>query len=363
VVLYRFPKSHRLEPPTLQACVLHAVGDLRLEEIPTPMPGPGEVLLRVGACGVCGSDIPRVFSKGTYSFPTVPGHEFAGTVAAVGAGVDAAMVGMKAAVFPLVPCFKCAPCESGAYAQCEDYDYLGSRSDGAFAEYVRVPVWNLVMLPMEVSLEAAAMVEPAAVAAHALRRGQIDLGDQVLIFGAGPIGLLVAAWARIWGAAKILIIDIDVEKLRFARKLGYDHLYDASQGDVADWVKRKTGRGADLVVEASGSSAAYEQAMLSARAFGRVVLLGNPAGDMRLTQQAYWAILRKELQLVGSWNSAYANLPRNEWEMVVNYMAQGKLDVQPLITHRIGLPELQEHLELMRDRSAFSNKIIYINSQ
>lgn len=347
----------------MKACVLHAVGDLRLDEVPTPMPRAGEVLLRVGACGVCGSDIPRVFYKGTYSFPLVPGHEFAGTIAAVGQGVDAGMVGRTAAVFPLVPCFKCAPCEAGAYAQCEDYDYLGSRSDGGFAEYVRVPVWNLVLLPVDVTLDAAAMVEPAAVAAHALRRGQIDLGDQVLIFGAGPIGLLVAAWAKIWGAAKILIIDIDVEKLRFARKLGYDHLYDGANGDVSEWVKRKTGRGADLVIEASGSSPAYEQAMLSARTFGRVVLLGNPAGEMKLSQQGYWAILRKELQVVGTWNSAYANLPRNEWEMTVNYMAQGKLDVAPLITHRVGLGELRAHMEMMRDKTAFSNKILYVSEK
>lgn len=346
----------------MQACVLHAVGDLRLEERPTPMPGPGEVLLRVGACGICGSDVPRVFSKGTYRFPTIPGHEFAGTVTAVGADVDPLLVGRKAAVFPLIPCFKCGPCEGGHYAQCEDYDYLGSRSDGAFAEYVRVPVWNLVHLPPEVSLEEAAMVEPAAVAAHALRRGQIDLGDQVLIFGAGPIGLLVAAWAKIWGAARILIVDIDVEKLRFARKLGYDHLYDAAQPDVAEWVKRKTGRGADLVVEASGSTHAFASAMQCARAFGRVVLLGNPNGAMTLPQEAYWAILRKELQVTGTWNSAYANLPRNEWAMTVSYLAQGKLDVLPLITHRIGLGELGAHLALMRDRSAFTNKILYVNS-
>ena len=348
----------------MKACVLHAVGDLRLDDVPTPMPGPGEVLLKVGACGVCGSDIPRVFTKGTYRFPLIPGHEFSGTISAVGASVDPGLVGRKASVFPLIPCFKCAACEIGAYAQCENYDYLGSRSDGAFAEYVRVPVWNLILLPLEVTLEQAAMVEPAAVAAHALRRGQIDLGDQVLIFGAGPIGLLVAAWARIWGAAKIMIIDVDVEKLRFARKFGYDHLYDGSQGDIAEWTKRKTnGRGADLVIEASGSSAAFENAMLAARTFGRVVLLGNPNGDMKLSQEAYWAILRKELQVTGTWNSAYANLPRNEWEMVVHYMAQGKLDIAPLITHRVGLGELKSHLELMRDRSAFSNKILFVNDQ
>lgn len=347
----------------MKACVLHAVGDLRVDEVPTPMPREGEVLLRVGACGVCGSDIPRVFSKGTYRFPTIIGHEFSGSITAVGGGVDPAMVGRRAAVFPLIPCFRCAACEAGAYAQCEDYDYLGSRSDGGFAEYVRVPVWNLVLLPAEVSLEAAAMVEPAAVAAHALRRGKLELGDQVLIFGAGPIGLLVAMWAKLLGAAKILLVDVDVEKLRFARKLGYDHLYDATQGDVPAWVKRKSQHGPDLVIEASGSAAAYAQAMLCARIFGRVVLLGNPPGDMGISQEAYWAILRKELQVLGTWNSAYANLPRNEWEMVVKYMESGAFDVSPLITHRVGLGELNQHLAMMRDRSAFSNKILFVNSQ
>jgi len=346
----------------MKACVLHAIGDLRLDDVPTPMPREGEVLLRVGACGVCGSDIPRVFTKGTYSFPTIPGHEFAGTVAAVGAGVDSALVGKRAAVFPLVPCRRCAACAIGAYAQCVDYDYIGSRCDGAFAEYVCVPEWNLLLLPRDLSMEEAAMVEPAAVAAHALRRGGVDLGDEVLIFGAGPIGLLVAAWAKAWGAGRVLMVDVDVEKLRFARKLGHEHLFDASKGDPVAWVANKTSRGADLVIEASGSGKAADHAMRCARAFGRVVLLGNPAGDMTFSQDGYWAMLRKELKVLGAWNSVYADLPRNEWRLTLDYMAAGKLDVRPLITHRTSLEGLSQHLEMMRDRSAFSNKILFVES-
>lgn len=345
----------------MKAQVLHDIGDLRYEEVPTPMPQPGEVLLRVGACGVCGSDIPRVFTKGTYTFPTIIGHEFAGTIAAVGKGADPLLVGSRAAVFPLIPCGKCGPCAIGAFAQCEDYDYLGSRSDGAFADFVRVPAWNLLPIPPDLSVEEAAMVEPAAVAAHALRRAQLDLEDNVLIFGAGPIGLLCALWARAWGAARVLVIDVDVERLRFARKIGLSHLFDGSKGGVAEWVRKKTeGRGADIVVEASGSAAALEQCMLSARTFGKVVLLGNPAGGMALTQEAYWAILRKELTLSGSWNSSFTNLPKNEWKLAIDAMASGKLDVKPLITHRIPLGGLWEHLLLMRDKSAFSNKILFV---
>ncbi|MBI3117695.1 MAG: galactitol-1-phosphate 5-dehydrogenase [Candidatus Hydrogenedentes bacterium] len=346
----------------MKAQVLHAIGDLRLEEVPTPMPREGEVLLRVGACGVCGSDIPRIFSKGTYRFPTIPGHEFAGTVVAAGKGVSGLLVGSRAAVFPLIPCRQCGPCSIGAFAQCENYDYLGSRSDGAFAEHVRVPAWNLLPLPPDLSLEEAACVEPAAVAAHALRRAQVDLGDSVLIFGAGPIGLLVALWAQLWGAAKVLVVDVDVERLRFARKIGFLHLFDA-RGDVGDWVRKKTERGADIVVEASGSAPALENCMRCVRTFGKVVLLGNPAGGMALSQDSYWAILRKELTVVGSWNSVYNDTPRNEWKLAIDAMASGKLDVKRLITHRTTLDGLWDHLLMMRDRSPFSNKVMLIGEE
>lgn len=346
----------------MNACVLHAIADLRLEAVPRPEPGPGEVLLRVGACGVCGSDLPRVFEKGTYRFPTIPGHEFAGTVAAVGSETDAAWIGRRVAVFPLLPCFGCPPCGLGAYAQCEHYNYLGSRCDGAFAEYVCAPVWNLLPVPEGVSMAAAAMVEPAAVAAHALRRAGMDLGDTVLIFGAGPIGLLVGLWAKAWGASRVLLADIDVERLRFAKQAGFEHLFDPRSGDTAEWTQHKTrGRGADIVVEASGSSAAYAQAMTCARTFGKVVLLGNPAGAMALSQDAYWAILRKELTVVGAWNSVYSALPKNEWQLALDAMASGVLPVESLITHRTPLCDLGKHLEMIRDRAAFSCKVMYVN--
>lgn len=345
----------------MKACVLHAVGDLRHETVPTPEPAAGEVLLRVGACGVCGSDIPRIFVKGTYRFPTIPGHELAGAVERVGAGVDPALVGKAAAVFPLIPCRACALCEVGEYAQCADYNYLGSRCDGGFAEYVRVPTWNLLLLPEGVSIEEAAMTEPAAVAVHALRQAGIDIGDAVLIMGAGPIGLMLAMWARAWGAGKILLADIDDKKLAFARGLGFDDTCNVRETELTSWVSDITGAGADLTVEASGSSAAFEQCMLAARVFGRVVLMGNPEGDMRLSQQAYWAILRKQLKVFGTWNSCYSNLPRNEWKLALDFMASGKLSLMPLITQRVGLNGLLDAMKHMRDRTEFSNKVMYVS--
>ncbi|MCC6144931.1 MAG: galactitol-1-phosphate 5-dehydrogenase [Candidatus Hydrogenedentes bacterium] len=347
----------------MKACVLHAVGDLRYEEVGEPLPRAGEVLLRVGACGVCGSDIPRVFSKGTYTFPTIPGHEFSGTVVAAGPRVDRSIIGRRAAVFPLIPCGKCSPCRIGAYAQCEDYDYLGSRCDGAFAEYVCAPAENLYPLPDEVSLEEGAMVEPLAVAIHALRQVGLDAGDSVLVFGAGPIGVMVALWARAWGASRVLLVDIDVARLRFVHALGFDHLLDATQSSPVEWVRKKTGAGADVVIEATGSTVAFEQSVQCARRFGRVTLLGNPAGEMRLSQKAYWDILRNELTLKGSWNSTIAPLPKNEWQLAIDFMAAGRIDVKPLVTHRTGLVGLYDHLIMIRDRKKFSNKVLFVNSQ
>jgi L-iditol 2-dehydrogenase len=346
----------------MQACVLHAVGDLRCEQVDNPVPRAGEVLVRVAACGVCGSDIPRVFKTGTHRFPLIPGHEFAGAVMSVGDGVDASLVGTRATIFPLIPCLKCTMCAAGEYALCADYDYLGSRSNGAFAEFVCAPAWNVLPVPDNLTLEEAAMTEPAAVALHALRQGALQGGEKVLVVGAGPIGLLVAMWARALGAGLVIVADIDERKLAFADKLGIDLRINARETPAGEAAKSLTGYGPDLVVEASGSAAALEQCLLAGKPFGRVVLLGNPEGDMTLTKNAYWAILRKQFRVTGSWNSSYDPSKRDDWRTAIEFMASGKLDVKPLITHRIGLPDLASALEKMRDRSEFSNKILFVNS-
>ncbi|MDZ4858517.1 MAG: galactitol-1-phosphate 5-dehydrogenase [Candidatus Hydrogenedentes bacterium] len=351
----------------MQACVLHAIGDLRCEQINDPSPRAGEVLVRVGACGVCGSDIPRVFKTGTYRFPLIPGHEFAGEIVAVGDDVDRKLLGRRATIFPLIPCRACPMCDIGEFALCANYDYLGSRSNGAFAEYVCAPAWNVVSVPGNVSIEEAAMTEPAAVALHALRQGEMKSGDDVLIFGAGPIGLLVALWARALGARKITLADIDGRKLEFAKQLDFADTYKpvqtvaASPGESISSIPSIAPL-PSLVIEASGSAAALEQCMHAAAPFARVVLLGNPAGDIHLAKQNYWAILRKQLRVVGSWNSSFnPDGPDDDWKQSLEYMANGKLDVKPLITHRVGLPQLLDAMTMIRDRAAFSNKVMFVN--
>jgi L-iditol 2-dehydrogenase len=345
---------------TMKACNLHGINDLRYEDVPTPQFGPGEVLLQIKAAGICGSDVPRVFEKGTYHFPTIPGHEFAGLIVDAGAE-DRELIGKKAAVFPLLPCGKCEACQVGEYAQCRDYDYYGSRRDGAFAEYIAVKKWNLVFVPDSVPYEYAAMCEPCSVAIHALSQAGITLGDTVAIFGAGTIGLLAAQIARGWGAAQVVLIDVDDSKLSFARELGFVHTVDSKTVTPEGYINGITGdRGADVVLEAAGVSATLGACFKAAKVFGKVVLLGYPAKDMGIPQKAYWEILRKQLTLKGTWNSSY-NDAHNDWRLAIQCMDKGILQLEKLITHRFPLAECSKAFELARTHSEFSVKIMFVN--
>lgn len=329
---------------TMKAAVLHAVNDLRYEDVPVPAVGEGEVLLKIGAAGVCGSDIPRIFTKGTYHFPTIPGHEFAGRIVE---SDDPALLGRKAAVFPLLPCRKCAACQVGEYVKCENYDYYGSRRDGAFAEYLAVDKRNLVLLDESISLAEASLMEPAAVARAAIRRMQIGLGDKVVIFGAGPIGLMAAQWAKQAGAGLVRVVDISKEKLDFAKKLGFE-AYDPARDGLCQ-----------CALEGTGVSPAINNAVKALAPNGRLVLMGNPAGDMCIERGVYSEILRREITMVGTWNSSY-NDRINDWKAVAEAMAAGNMVFEPLITHRFGLDQCHEALEMMRDKKEFFTKVTFV---
>ncbi len=348
---------------TMNALVLHAVGDLRFEQVPVPSIQEGEALVRVAAVGVCGSDVPRVYEHGTYRFPLIPGHEFSGVVEHV-RGPGEHRVGERVTVKPLIPCRRCPFCEIGAFGQCVAYDYVGSRRDGAFAEYVAVPQQNLVPLPDGVGLVEAALSEPAAVALHAVRQGEVDAGDTVAILGAGPIGMLLAQWARIRGAGRVLLVDIDPRKLALAQQLGLGETLNAREGDPVSWIMARTdGLGADVALEAAGVAITVDQALRATRPLGRVVLMGNPSGDVNLPQRTVSLVLRKELTLRGTWNSRFAALPVDEWRVVVEMMAAGRLAVAPLISHRVPLREGVAALEMMHRPREFYSRVVLINDQ
>jgi len=344
----------------MKACVLHNINDLRYDEVGNPRINSGEVLLKIRASGICGSDIQRVFEKGTYHFPTIPGHEFAGEIIEVTGDISKELIGKKAAVFPLIPCGKCSSCQIGEYAQCKDYNYYGSRCDGGFAEYLAVKAWNLVLVPDEISFEEAAMCEPTAVAIHALGQVGVEFGDTVAIFGAGTIGLMLAKIAKASGANKVILADIDQRKLDFAKSIGFENAVNSKECNVIDEISRLTeGRGADVAVEGTGVSIALENCLKCTRTFGRVVLMGNPAKDMVMSQKAYWEILRKQLTLKGTWNSSY-NEMKNDWKKAISAMPT--LNLKQLITHHYDFSQCNEAFKMLKEQSDFAIKAMFINN-
>ncbi len=346
--------------PTMKALVLRAVGDVRLEEVPKPHPGPGEALVRVAAASICGSDIPHIYERRAMRYPVIPGHEVAGVVEAVN-GAPLSYVGERVTVKPIIPCRTCRYCQVGAYGQCEASTSLGFGRDGAFAEYVCVPVQNLVRLPKEVDLAEAALTEPAAAALHAVRQGGIQPGDCVAILGAGPLGMMVAQWARIGGAGTILLVDLDERKLELARRLWLGETWNAREGDPVAWAWEQTlGLGVDLAIEAAGASVTLEQAMRMVRPLGRVVVLGEPNGDVILPRETAAQMVRKQLALYGTWHSQFTALPVDEWRVTVEMIAGRRLDVRSLISHRLPLEGGVQALEMMRERRAFYSRVVLL---
>lgn len=343
----------------MKALVLEEVGRLVYKEVADPVLRPGEVLLKIKACGICSSDIPRIFTTGTYHFPTIPGHEFAGEIIACAADVDQSLLGKRAAVFPLLPCRKCSSCAEEEYARCSNYNYFGSRCDGAFAEYISVPVWNLVLCSDGVPFSSAAMCEPASVAKHAVDMGKVSPGDTVAIVGTGTIGLLAALWAKAQGAEKVISIGISDEYLDFAKMLGVDSTVNSAKEDALQTYAALTGgNGVDVVMECVGSVDAINNAILYARKGGRVVLTGNPYGDVYFPKNTYWKILRNELGIRGTWNSSYKTTVNN-WNETIEAIESGKLDPTRLITQKFPLEQYEKAFEAMRDPETFSVKVMF----
>jgi len=329
----------------MKAYVLHQVKDLQYVEVPMPDCPSGWAIVKVKAAGICSSDIPRIFSKGTYHFPTIPGHEFSGIVVKVGYKDDAGLVGKHVGAFPLIPCKKCEQCSKKHYEMCSHYDYIGSRRDGAFAEYVAVPVWNLIPLDDNIPFVAAAMLEPLSVALHAIKNGQLKEGINVGIVGTGMIGIAAGLWARKMKAAAVSIIGRSEDKRQIVEKCGLTYCTQA----VGEY---------DFVIEAVGTPTAVNSAISMVKPGGSLVLLGNPSSDILLGQDIYWRILRKQLHLYGTWNSAYDGINPSDWIEAVDAIGSGGIDVLPLVTHVFTQECLMTGLELMRDKKETYCKVM-----
>ncbi|MDE6910508.1 MAG: galactitol-1-phosphate 5-dehydrogenase [Lachnospiraceae bacterium] len=347
----------------MKAWVLHGIGDIQFEEVKEPRPAEGEVIVKVKSAGICGSDIPRIYQTGTYHFPTIPGHEFSGMVADVGIGVKPEWKNKRVGVFPLIPCRECASCKKAQYEMCGSYGYLGSRQDGGFAEYVAVPEWNLIELPESVSFVEAAMMEPMSVAVHAMRRAQPDKDSVCVICGLGTIGMLLLAFLKDAGVQNIFVICNKDFQRRTAAKFGLqpECCCDSRTENVSEWIMEHTqNRGADLFFECVGKNETVSQAVSWTAPAGKVIFVGNPASDMVFQKAVYWKILRNQLTVLGTWNSSFTHSMEDDWHYMMERLQNRRICPEELVTHRFPLERLSDGLNLMRNKTEESGKVIIV---
>ena len=342
----------------MKAAVLEAPNVLTYKDVPEPEPfGDLPVLVRVGGVGVCGSDLLR-FAKGTaYHYPLVLGHEFSAIVQEVPAGARL-VPGDRVAVFPLLADPEDPMTRVGELALSAGYDYFGSRRDGGMSERLYVPEANLVPVPPQVPLIHAAMVEPAAVALHGVLKLRVPVAGTALVIGAGPIGALAAQWLRILGWTKVLVADVDERKRDVMSALGFVAV-DASTDTVQSARDLTAGRGVDAALEASGLPQTLVQALEAVAPQGQVLVLGDLKGDVTIPRALVSSLIRRELTVLGTWNSKIAPAGRSEWEMVVSHLARGTLQVAPLITHTPGLSDVPRTFADMAEHRTWSNKVVF----
>ncbi|HDJ89625.1 MAG TPA: hypothetical protein ENG40_02910, partial [Thermoprotei archaeon] len=299
-----------------------------------------EVLIKVKRCGICGSDLHAY--KGLhpdYILPLIPGHEFSGDVIEVGKNVEKIKVGDKVAVEPLVVCGKCRFCIRGEYNRCIKLKVIGCQTNGAFAEYISVPERWVYKLPEKISYEEGAMIEPLAVAVHAVRRVK-DLGENVLVLGAGTIGLLTAQVARAFGATNVFITDIVDWKVDFAEKLGIDYPVNSLKTNLKDFLKKYVGEtGVDTTFEAVGSNVTLNQALELTRKGGNIVIIGiyeKPMVNINVMN-----IVNKELNVYGSL------VYRWDFEKAIGLVEKKLIDVKSLVSSVVKLDNIEKGFKSM----------------
>jgi L-iditol 2-dehydrogenase len=343
----------------MQALVVLAPEKFEIQEVPVPEPGPMEVLCRVKAVSICGTDSHLI--AGDYpgfwppAFPIIPGHEWAGEIVALGAGADKAgwAVGDRVAGTSHDACGVCQQCVEGRYNLCENYGVMdlhrqyGHNYQGADAEYVVHGVKCIFPLPDSVSFEAGAVIDPASLALHCARRGRVKPGDTVVIMGAGPVGLLGGEAALAMGAGRVIVVGRGL-RLAKALEMGFEGV-DSTAGDPVDIVRGMTaGLGADVVLEAAGTPTTLRWALAMLRKGGRIAAVGIPTEGVEIEVRD---LVLYELELAGSRASA------GEMRRVMPLIADGRIRLDAIMTHQFALADFGSALATFRDRASGAIKI------
>lgn len=343
----------------MKAAVLYGQDDLRIEEVDRPTIKDDEVLVRIKATGVCGSDIPRVLGTGAHYYPIILGHEFSGEVVEIGSNVSHICPGDKVSGAPLIPCHKCIDCLRGHYSQCKNYSFIGSRTSGSWAEYVKMPAINAVKLPDGVGFVEGAFMEPITVALHGLFVMGFRRGSDVAIVGMGTIGLLTLQCAKALGARHIYVFDIDDEKLGIAKEYGaYSCINTGKQRFKEEIWQATNERGFEQVIETAGVEFTEKLSLEIAANKGNVMFIGTPSKPITLEPREFEHINRKELTVRGSWMSYSAPFPGKEWELAAYYLQSKQIKVEKLIDRKIGMGSLASAFDDLKISGKVKGKIL-----
>lgn len=341
----------------MKAGVLYGDEDIRIEDIPTPEIGENELLVKVRMTGICGSDIPRVLHKGAHFYPIVLGHEFSGEVVKLGEKVSNFAVGDRVSGVPLVPCMACADCQKGNYSLCKHYTFIGSRINGSFAEYIKLPACNAVKFDNSVSFEQGAFFEPSTVALHGIRCADYTGGKDVVVLGAGTIGLFTMQWAKIFGAKSVTVVDISDERLALAKKLGADYTINSKTEELPRDCF-------DFVFETAGQPATTLNAFEVAANKASVCFIGTPHDNVTFTPRLWENMNRKEFKLTGSWMSYSPPFPGEEWVLTAHYFKTGQLKFdESMIFRKMPLSEINDAFKLFKTPGAVGGKIMIYNEE
>lgn len=314
----------------MKAVVIEAPGQAVYREVPTPVPRNGEVLIRVATAGLCGTDLHIYRGEYMAEYPVIPGHEFCGTVAKLGPGVADLAVGQRVAADPNVFCHQCFYCRRQMHNQCLNLKAIGVNTDGAFAEYVVAP--RDVVYPLgDLPFEQAALIEPLSCVVYAMQRARPRPGDSVLLFGAGPMGCLLAQLLRDNGAASVVVVDQAPGRLSVASELGAHHTLLAGE-DLDRRLRALAPHGYDFVVDATGVPQVVESAFNYLGARGTVFFFGVCPADAQIRLNPY-QVFRNDWRIVGSFALCYT------FQEAIRLLQEGVVQVEPLISHRLSLPE------------------------
>ncbi len=342
----------------MKALVMHEYKHLTYEEVPTPSPKEGEVLIRLQACSVCGSDVHGFDgSSGRRQPPLIMGHEASGIIAELGEGVTDYKVGDRVTFDSTIYCGECDMCKAGKVNLCNSRMVLGVscdeyNRDGCFAEYVVVPDYILYRMPDNVTFTQAAMIEPLSVAYHAATRTPVTPNDSVLVVGIGTIGLLTMQVVRSFGAKQIIAVDIDDSRLELARKNGATHTVNSKDPDALEQILALTedGQGVDVAMDATGIESTVNLCVKSVHLDGRVVLIGNLAQNMNFPLQY---VVTRQISLFGSCASA------GEYPQCLDLIASGQVEVDSMISKIVPLEEGDKWMNKIFNREDGLTKLVF----